>query len=255
MRVVCCAGMYASGSTWAYNVVRLLARASADQLVVQYFANTLADLAGRADGDVIHIVKTHDLPDDAAARLLAHTPRIVVTLRDPRDAVASLMTYQRHAFRHALASVETSARFAAAMAERTDALVLRYETGFPDDPATIERIAGATGLPADSDTRRRIFAETSRAAVERFIAGLGTLPGALHDPASGDVHDPETQWHRHHAGRSGETGRWRRMLREVQVRAVEGAMADWMDRHGYQRAAAPPQGDAIRLGGVAFRHR
>jgi hypothetical protein len=236
MAVHWCAGMYASGSTWAYNVMRALAAAGGGQ-VKAGFANTPADLAGIGDGGD-HVIKTHDLPEEAAAMLFAQAPRIVATIRDPRDAVASLMTYQHYPFDLALATVARSARFVTAVAERAEALLLRYETGFPDDPATVARIAAAMGVDRDAAACAAIFAGLRRDAVERFIGGLDALPRAHRDARSGDVFDPNTQWHKHHAGRTGEVGRWRGKLVLGQPAAVEAALADWMERHGYEKAPA-----------------
>ncbi len=249
MSVVWCAGMYASGSTWAYNVMRALAAAYSARTVHSLFANTAADLAGiGADGSV-HVVKTHDLGPEAAALLFAKTPRVVVTIRDPRDAVASLMTYQRYPFAMALDTVERSARFVTMAGARAGALQLRYETGFTDDAATVAQIAAAIGMPADAATCAQVFAACRREAVEAFIGGLETLPRAHRDGRSGDVFDPETQWHKHHAGRTGEIGRWKHTLQPAQAQAVEQRLADWMAAQGYAVApAAPPAAASFPAG-------
>jgi hypothetical protein len=46
---------------------------------------------------------------------------------------------------------------------------------------------------------------------------------------SGDRLDPRTHWHTHHAGRSGEIGRWRHMLSAAQAAEVEAALGDCYD--------------------------
>ncbi len=256
MAVFWCAGMYASGSTWAYNVMRALAAAQAAGGVQARFANTATDLAGLGDTGRDHVIKTHDLPEDAAALLFAARPRLVATIRDPRDAVASLMTYQHYPFDLALQTIVRSARFVTAAAARGDALLLRYETGFPDDPATIDRIAARMGTRPDPALHAKVFADFRRDAVERFIGGLESLPQAHHDARSGDVFDPETQWHKHHAGRTGEVGRWRGTLTFGQPAAVEQALGDWMAQHGYEKApsfgATATTGYSVSLGSMTF---
>jgi hypothetical protein len=257
MTVAWCAGMYASGSTWAYNVMRAIAAAESARSVRARFANTMADLAGIDDTGVAHVVKTHDLPDDAAAFLLAQAPRIVVTIRDPRDAVASLMTYQNYPFALALSTIERSARFVTGIAERRpDALLLRYETGFPDEAATVAQIAAAIGMNADAATCARIFAEHRREQVERFIGALDAMPQAQRDTRSGDVFDPETQWHKHHAGRTGQVGRWQTTLQPLHVASVEHAMGPWMKRYDYAAPPAPAPssyGYSVNLGNLPPR--
>lgn len=255
MSVFWCAGMYASGSTWAYNVMRAIATSDPSRQVRARFANTPSDLAGIGDATFAHVIKTHDLPEDAAALLFAQSPRIVVTIRDPRDAVASLMTYQHYPFDLALATIARSARFVTAVAERPGAKLLRYETGFPDDPATVALIAEAMGVACDAATCAAIFRDFRRDAVERFIGGLESLPQAHHDARSGDVFDPETQWHKHHAGRTGEVGRWRSKLVLGQPAAVEQALADWMERYDYPKSPAFggfSTGYSVSLGTVTY---
>ena len=158
---------------------------------------------------------------------------LCVAIRDPRDAVTSLMLYQRFTFEPALDWVARSARFCGERAGDEGALLLRYESGFTDDAATLDLIAAAMGVGLAAENRARIFAANQRAAVEAAIGALPALPTAVRHAPSGDIYDPQTQWHAHHAGRSGEIGRWRGMLRARQVRAVEAELSEFMQRFGY----------------------
>ena len=55
-----------------------------------------------------------------------------------------------------------------------------------------------------------------------------------------------SQWHRHHAGRSGEIGRWRRRLTAPQVVAIEQHLQDWMAAYGYPAEVAKHQSGGCR---------
>jgi hypothetical protein len=232
-----CAGMYASGSTWAYNVMRGIAAILHNgKPISSRFANVLAE-AGDLDHDAcVHVLKTHDVPPDAATELSRVAARIVVTVRDPRDAVTSLMLYQRFSFQLALEWVARSGKFVGKLASDARSLLLRYEAGFTGMPSTLDAIVAHFGGTLPVEERDRLFAQHSRGAIENFISLLETLPRAVRDARSGDVVDLETQWHRHHAGRSGEVGRWRRMLTPWQVAAVEREMQEWMAHFGYAPA-------------------
>jgi hypothetical protein len=240
-----CAGMYASGSTWAYNVMRGIAAAlHSGKEVRGRFVNGLGDLAGLDDDAVVHVVKTHDVAPEVAAQLLARATRIVATIRDPRDAITSLALYQRFGFAAALDWVGRSANFVGGVAADPRALLLRYEDGFVETPATLDRIAQWFGGTLDAAERERLFARHTRAAVESLI---GTFDKA-HDDNIGDV---ETQWHRHHAGRSGEVGRWRRMLSPEGVATVERELRAWMQRFGYATTIWGP-GYALQVGSFSL---
>ena len=67
---------------------------------------------------------------------------------------------------------------------------------------------------------------------------------------SGDVLDLTTQWHRHHANRTGEIGRWRHELTLPQVAGVEQRLQDWMAACGYRAEVAPYR---LQVGMMALR--
>ncbi|MCX7380482.1 MAG: sulfotransferase domain-containing protein [Alphaproteobacteria bacterium] len=250
MTVFWCAGMYASGSTWAYNVIRAIAAATYPaRRRTSRFANTVADLAGIEDDASLHVVKTHDLPRDATAVLLAQSPAIIATIRDPRDAVTSLIRYQHFGFEQAGQTITKSANFIARLMERANPLVLRFEDRFSEDPETVMRIAAALGVELDPSVALGIFAAHQREVVEKFIGVLKDDPAARHDPRSGDFYDPATQWHRHHAGRDGEIGRWRRILAPGQPAAIEADCAAAMARFGYKPEPLHMQGYSLKVGG------
>ncbi len=230
---VWCLGMYASGSTWLYNAVRLVAaRSLPTRAVWSGYVAVASDVPAR-DPAVLHLIKSHDTEEAAATLLEKRAGWIVVSLRDPRDAVASLMRHMRHDFSAALARVECSARFCAAYAVDPRAVMLRYEDGFVDDPATLDRIAALVGGVLPAEARDEIFATTRRAAIEALIAELPTRPATLHDARSGDMLDPATQWHAHHAGRTGAIGAWRNVLDAAQARRVLRRLGPCLAPWGY----------------------
>jgi hypothetical protein len=234
--MIWCLGIYGSASTWVFNVALKIAERTEGPRPLGLYATQAAELDGLAPG-FLPVVKTHDVDTAGTVRLGALASAILLSVRDPRDAVGSLMLYMRNPFATALQRVEASARYVARWRSDPRVLLLRYEDGFADRPATVAALAGRMGrvlAPADAAA---IFAATTRAAVDAHIAGMGTLASALRDAASGDVVDTATQWHTHHAGRTGEVGRWRRLLAPPQVQAIEARLGDWMDAFGYSRSA------------------
>ena len=232
-------GMFASGSTWVFNVAFQLApilhpARRPDPRFVKY-PHQLGPLD---DPALLPIIKSHDTDEALVPPLTRHAEAILISIRDPRDCVASLMLYQRLGFDLALAWTEDSARFCARFVTHPRALLLRYETSFIDDPATLDRIAAHCGGALTPADRERIFAATRRPSIEAQIAQLDTLPTAVR-ASPHDIFDPATQWHRHHAGRTGEIGRWRHALTPRQVAAIEQRMQDWMASFGYPAEVAP----------------
>jgi len=236
MSVLWCQGMFASGSTWLFNVALAVSGALEPRLPVRgRFVYGLRDADGLGAPGLRHVVKAHQAPgglDQVAAR----SDAIIVTLRDPRDAVCSLMQYQGFSFYRALFNVRLAAEACYRLALSPQAVVLHYERGFVDDPATLDGIARHLGGAITPPVRDAIFADHRREAVEARIRGLAALPTAV-TGRDGDLYDLATHWHGHHAGRSGETGRWRRLLYPAQAVGVETALGDWMACFGYRAEA------------------
>ena len=234
MSVLWCQGMFASGSTWLYNVAIAVARELEPRLEVQgRFVFDTADAKGLDRPAMRHIVKAHHARADVASIAQSRADAILVTLRDPRDAVVSLMQYQNFSFFRALLNVCHAAEACFLLGADPRAVTLHYELGFVDDPATIDGIARHLGGEIPSARRDAIFQSTRRPAVEAFISNLERLPQTIID-RDGDVYDLASHWHRHHAGRTGEIGRWRRMLYPAQIDGIERALGAWMECFGYR---------------------
>jgi hypothetical protein len=228
-----CLGLRGSGSTWLFNAVRKVALALApERQILGPYVVRCTDLVSLDDAERLVIVKSHETDEAAAAELSKHAKAIWISIRDPRDCVTSLMQYHGAAFDAALRTVDANARFCTRFASDPHARVLRYESGFADDMATLDLIAIGLGGVLAADDRERIFAETRRTAVEAFIKDLDTLPTAVR-PSPGNLVDTVTKWHNHHANRTGEIGRWRQILSHGQVAQIERRLGDWMDSVGY----------------------
>ena len=194
-------------------------------------------LAPVRDAAGIRIVKTHQLDAKAEAFMKEAATAILLTIRDPRDAVVSLMQHMRHSFFAALATVERSALFAQRYAADPRTVLWRYEAGFIDEPATFDTLAATLGGALAAPARAALFAQSRRAAIEARIARLEELPTTVKDPRSGDVVDMVSQWHRHHANRDGAVGRWRQLLTPDAVAIVEQRLGAWMTALGYEVTA------------------
>jgi hypothetical protein len=208
--------MYASGSTWLYNTARQVAQAMyPDTKVAGSYAERM-DVLKRLKPSVLNVVKTHDLGLPEASFLAMRATRIVLSIRDPRDAVTSLMQHMGHDF-----------------ASDKRAELFTYEAGFTDDIATLDRLAAFFGGTLNAQMREHLFRQSRRDAIEAKIARLEELPTVFRDSRSGDVLDMDTQWHLHHAGRTGEVGRWQRLLTPAAAREIERRMNGWMRLFGY----------------------
>ena len=225
--------MRSSGSTWIYNVARKIAALQhPDWPISGPYIVRGVELPPLDEPARYVIVKSHQTDDPAADQLGSRAQAIWISIRDPRDCVASLIRYHDIDFATALAQITQDAWYCSRFITHPRACLFRYEAGFPDDPFTIDRVAAGLGAVVRAADRERIFAETRRPAIEAFIRQLDELPRALR-PAPNDLVDPVTKWHRHHANRTGEIGRWRRELTPAQEAAIQQNLTRWMSFMGY----------------------
>ena len=117
--MIWCLGMYASGSTWVFNAAMQVAAVVAPETPpAGHFLASHQEMDWPDEPDRISVVKSHDTSAAAALGLTRRADAVLLSIRDPRDCVSSLMLYQRHNFPQALAAVERTARYCARLAAR-----------------------------------------------------------------------------------------------------------------------------------------
>jgi hypothetical protein len=214
-------GVYGSASTWVFNVAReMLNAAYGSAQVAAYYADSMANLltAPGVIGRYV-VVKMHNGDASLAGFIHLAQPLLLLSLRDPRDAVVSMMARFAMPFAQAASGVGHSARVVLACAEMGFP-VLRYEDRFFDRPETLDTLAGALDVTLSPEVKAEIFARYQTAAVRALAATVETLPAARleGDPAV-DVYDRVTQIHRNHIG-DGASGKWRTRLTPEEQRQL-----------------------------------
>ncbi|MEA1649779.1 hypothetical protein UAJ10_12230 [Nitrospirillum sp. BR 11164] len=240
-------GLQGSGSTWVYNVIHGVLEISGAR-IARFFANDLThDTVLALRGADVALVKAHE-PSAAllAACLFAGAP-VIITVRDPRDAVVSLMERFGHSFQEAADEVRNSARYLMRLVADCPAWVLRYEDGFMETPATVSRIAAHVGVEISDHDAEAIFQAHAKGEVVRRIGRL-IQEGRMGDDNPRLRFDAASHWHPNHVG-DGLVGKYARKLTADQVMAVEIAGRDFMERFGYAPLTSGlPSGYAIDFG-------
>jgi len=235
-RIVVCAGMYSSGSTWLFNALRGIGKASLGaDAVASCFADQLEQLPQPDPRIRLLVVKCHRPSTGHLWLTRTGGGAFLSTVRDPRDAVASLMQRFGQSFDEALAQVTESAQRLAELAPCIGE-PLRYESGFPSDPATIPALAARIGLPLSSETAAELSAELAPDAVRTRLAGW-SAEGRFGDRKPDRAVDPETHWHPGHVGDL-RMGKFAQVLDEAQ--ALEVLYANLRPIRIFGCAALPP---------------
>jgi hypothetical protein len=232
-RVVLTLGVHGSASTWIFNVARELMQAALGaEAVAACYANNIGELLAERRALGRHLVcKVHSWP---GLDVFAHLTRasVILTVRDPRDAVVSLMQRFGTPFDISCRGIANDCR-QAAWAAAAGHPVLRYEDRFFESPAAVWLVGRHLALPVAAEEAARIFAAYRTEAVRAFAATVAQLPP---DRLGGDgksmVLDRVTQIHRTHIG-DGRVGKWREHLDDGQQRDLNRFFAPFLKRFGY----------------------
>ncbi len=230
-RVILCLGLKSSGSTWLYNVaIRILKEARLPRgAVAAFFADNSAMLPVGAEKAQILVIKSHEPSRSILFLTRFARGKVLVSVREPRDSVASLMQRFGHSFESSLRDVRVGAGHVVALSRERGAMILRYEDGFADDERTVDHVARFLGVRLSKAARTRIFRSLTREAVQKKIEKLHkgeTDPNAF---------DFTTQWHPGHVG-DGRVGKFKKVLTAAQQRKIELATKDYSKAFGYRRA-------------------
>ena len=230
-----CCGLHGSGSTWMFNLAREICRTQGVDFVSchrEFYAKLpLDDLGSR-----LLVVKSHNPMDDLRPFIANSSEPAVITIRDPRDAVVSVMqrfpNSPANNFDEALKTVAHSARGLVALSRLREIPIFRYESGFVGSVETFDRIAAMLGASVSEDRRSAILAGLTPEAVKQTIGSLeaaGVIRGE-------DVWDRETLWHANHVG-DGKVGKFESNLSPAQQNEIIEQTREFCDYFGYDVTA------------------
>ena len=235
-RIVFCAGLYGSGSTWIFNVTRQLFQTVLGAATSQLYLDEVGEIEEAAlRSDDYLVLKSHrPSPAVRALTRMGNTP-ILLSVRDPRDAIVSQMTRFELLFEEALEGVKESAAALLPLREHPNMLLLRYETGFTREPNTLTMIGRQIGVTVHQTDRDALFAAHTPEAVTATIDKLEKR-GVFGDASPANAWDPDTHWHPFHVG-DGRVGKWSGYLSPRELAEVAKVTAAYCDAFDYRNVS------------------
>ncbi len=239
--LVVCSGIMRSASTWSYNVCRVLAHGTLDAEREVFFSGysdetdkTLCDwltdkrLNGRS---VRGVLKSHQVGDQTRQAIARGKIANVFTIRDPRDAMFSMMNFGAPKGEDELAHLIGLFRHVLdrGMAYLDDgvSMVVRYEDMTADPLAAVHAIARYMRL----DPGERFLEKTHRATQVENLKKIVERLEAETPPGEDNV-EPATQLHVDHF-HGGESGRWRTDLPPEMQARLHRAFEPYLAAYGY----------------------
>ncbi len=219
-----CAGLMRTGSVACWQVMGEIAKLSdgkAPPLGTNFLDPSKLEAWGKAEYPVVIKLHRYDKAlDDVVAK---QQVRAIITIRDYRDVVVSLMNFRQQDFTGVMASRAFSgnmdAYFEWAEKMKKNIFCLRYEELMADRPFVIRAIGKAMGV--------RLTAERSKKIDKKFgIPANKRRAAANHTPSS-----PNFMSHRHI--HSGAVGQYKNVLTPAQIAIVEEKAGGWLRATGY----------------------
>ena len=227
-------GVHGSASTWVFNIVReLLIDAFGEPRVLSLYADEMRLLPDEPTRAGRHLViKSHHGSAALDTWLAVRQARIVLSVRDPRDACISMSQRFAAPLGHAVRWIANDCNRLLRLAPQGHPL-LRYEDRFFEDPAAAGRLAGTLGLSPAPSAIEAIFARYRTEAVRDFARHLTDLPAERLTMVTSFPMDKVTQILAPHIG-DGRSGKWRDLPDRLQADLTR-LFAPFLDRFGYPR--------------------
>jgi hypothetical protein len=179
------------------------------------------------------IIKTHGLGPIALERVRSEAAKSICTYRDPRDCVASLMTFTGQKFEDAIESIRGNLIVLDEYHKSGNTHFIQYERMLEDRLGEIRRIADYLGISIDDPMLARIDGMSNLESSKKVCEDLRHRPQGQFIRSKEDHRvDPQTWLHHNHI-HSGQPGRWREELSAEQIQHLKGEFAPWLERLGY----------------------
>ena len=233
--IISCLGMQSSASTWVYNVVRAILKAS-DIEHAAFMGETFGDLR-KADtfGHRRAVIKAHRFEGGMTKLIQLAGRKLIISVRDPRDATASLVQRFGASVNNCAATTNRSIANIYSIAALADHICFYYDDYFSESVENVAKICAYLELPLPDSTIGAIFEKYKADSVRSFIATIDGLPSDQKiSESDNDVADRDTQFHKNHMTDM-KTGKWTSVFAGDDMRSLDGLFrgyAQLLERRG-----------------------
>ena len=202
-------GMFSSASTWLVNVAMALLRAVGAPDVRLHFADSWAEWPDPSVAGTL-VVKSHHADTAMLNYAALHEVPVLISLRDPCDAAASLVArFDSPPVEAAGWVVASYAACARALAVRRH-LVLRYEERSLGGLTGVRAIARHLGVALTPEQLAGVAQTHAPSRIKAYIRSLHET-GVFDDRPASAQWDAATHWHPNHVG-DGRVGKYSDIL-------------------------------------------
>lgn len=233
MTLVFCSGLKRSGSTWSYNVARLLMLHATDPArlacgyVGEYQRVERAIEAAQGKCDSL-LIKFHFPTENLVTMVARGQAKNIYTVRHPLQALASELEFFGGSFERALTNIECGLQSMDIWRTKPGTLFIRFDEIIESPDSQIESIARHLGISVDPMIIRNCTKETSYRNMKRLAE---SLPEERLVRIGGMTYDRLTLLHVGHAPK-GVSRDWRTVLNDTQTEIASARLHRWIKEYG-----------------------
>ena len=231
--IVICSGMARSGSTWSFNVMKLAMKDSGLETISGYAGegeNVDKFISGNLSPDKSILVKSHAPGPGTLSLVFQGLAKTVRTYRDPRDCVASRVSFQKIPLDQAIAQVASEKPFHDVLKQK-GAKLIRYEDMMHDRKTAISEIVDYLGLSLTQSQLDGIDDETNLQASKKKVTEIEKQADSIE--LAGRRLDRNSLLQSNHISGGGVVGRWRADFNEQEQEMIQSKLGAWATELGY----------------------
>lgn len=234
--IAICSGMARSGSTWSFNVMKILLQGAGLKVLSGFVGeHNVVDeyIKENASNEHALLLKSHHPGPGTMALIQKGLAKSVRTYRDPRDCLASRIRFQKISFDEAMTQVLSERAIHEQLASSNTTLFIRYEDMMNDTKTYISRIAEYFGARLSQEHIDLIDKETNMESSKKKISDLQQQQDT---PTSKDrqLDSSSLLQSNHIAG--GIIGRWKSDFSERELALIQQKLEPWVLELGYPQS-------------------
>ncbi len=230
-----CAGMQRSGSTWSYNVARLLLyhHIGQNNLNAGYVGEGVSvdtAITNHTDIEKILLLKFHQHTSKSLLYASQRKARVIYTHRPPMNALASLTDFFKTPFEHAVKAIKQSLITMEKWISTNHVLLVSFDNLVNSPEQEIKRIADFLDIPAQESLITSVSKQTSYSEMKKNAEELKNHPEKL-IKAGNSAYDPVTLLHVGHSPK-GKSRDWKVQFSPEQQQYAFQHLSPWVDEQG-----------------------
>lgn len=224
-------GMFGAGTTWTFNILRNASLGRRQSVFSTYAEDITLALVSKLHSHDVLILKGHMLGEQSSEFVRLGIAKLFAPVRDPRDAICSLMNRFDYSFASALRSVAHSAENILTTQINLPHLALRYEDGFMNEVHSVEKICAFLGWGISKQDAHDLLEELRPEKVKSLIKRLEEDRTIARTRPKYSA-DKETSWHPNHVGDM-KIGKYHSQLSSRQLEQANERLRKFIEHFGY----------------------